>query len=150
MVVFIHSAQKGGVFRRKARRRAERNGGDPVADAAAAAAAAAAELPPLELEWTPQRGPRRSAAQHAPLPSLETLALRCLVQNFEALVALGAVTHSVRSDIGAELCRHGALTSDALRVLMDESGMEAWIEGWTELVLTDCAKVPTYSVPHYE
>lgn len=119
---------------RKARRRAARNG-------AGSGAQAPAEEPPLELEWTPHRGPRRAAAQHSPLPSLETLALRCLVQNFDALVALGAVTHRVRSDIGAELCKHGALTSEALTVLMDETGMDPWVEGWSEVELSDCAKV---------
>ena len=119
---------------RKARRRAAHNG-------AASGSQAPAEEAPLELEWTPHRGPRRAAAQHSPLPSLETLALRCLVQNFDALVALGAVTHKVRSDIGAELCQHGKLTSESLAVLMDESGMDPWVEGWSEVELSDCAKV---------
>ena len=47
----------------------------------------------------------------------------------------------VRSDIGAELCKHGALTSDALVVLMDEKYMDPFMEGWSELELMDCAKV---------
>ncbi len=133
---FAIARQMGRAARRerKARRRAARNGssdGDQVS----------INEPPLELEWTPYRGPRRAAAQHLPLPSLETLAIRCLVQNFDALVALGAVTHKVRSDIGAELCKHGALTSEALTVLMDETSMDPWVEGWSEVELSDCAKV---------
>eukprot|EP01043_Picozoa_sp_COSAG02_P055554 COSAG02_NODE_6457_length_3560_cov_7.670904_3_plen_501_part_00 len=119
---------------RKARRRAARNG-------SSGGVQVSTDEPPLDLEWTPHRGPRRAIAQHSPLPSLETLALRCLVQNFDALVALGAVTHKVRSDIGAELCKHGALTSEALTVLMDEVGMDPWVEGWSEVELSDCAKV---------
>jgi hypothetical protein len=56
------------------------------------------------------------------------------------------VTHKVRSDIGAELCKHGALTSEALTVLMDETGMDPWVEGWSEIQLTDCAKVDEQAI----
>ena len=127
---------------RKARRRVERNGG--VADAGIEQPD---ELPPLALEWAPLPGPRRAAAQQ-PLVSLETLALRCLVANFDAVSALGALTPQVQSDIAAELCKHGAMTSEALKVLMDESAMVPYMPGWSELELTDCAKVEEDASTH--